>query len=391
MRILLNGVYKGNNCPPFFLQLKKMKHDVKIVDALYFNKPYRDFSELLSENDFVLPKYGFLDFINFKIYQKTGLSFFLFSIRKELCKIIDWFRPDIIINHQISIRTNLFLATGFYPQVGYVYGSEIHNNAKSKFLFESFHLLNQIFVTTDHMKSLLLQRFNFLKQKTQVIPIGILDYDFIISKSHQDKSELRQTYGIEKTKFIIYDDRSCRDTNVIDALMQTIILYKKQFEKYDIAFLILKGNGGDDKTMLKIKNICEENNCSQIVYLINEVVSNNVLYDLLILSDAIISLLPYDQFGTIILNSALLNKTLFLYDLPQYKQQFGNHAYYFKSLKADEIFSRIIEGRDTNNESKAIHNLKVALDFLPNKFFNKLLKELNNQINTIKHVSDGSA
>jgi len=360
MKILINGVYIGGNCPPTYHYLKQLGHDVKIIDGTYF-KQYNNFSDLIDKNDIIFPDYSLIDFCCFKLYQKTTLDFLLIPLKKKIGSIIDSFVPDIIIDHQLSLRANLFLATGFKPQIGFIYGSEIKGkNIHKKAFKRAIEKIDYVVTTMPSFKETVIKKFPVAANKSVSFLYSFFEYKKILAFTDNITSaELRKEYGFSEKDIILFDNRSLRDEEVLKEALHDFL--KAYSINNNFKFILVKGFSGNKKLVEYTQKFILENNCNNCIQIIDSSLSEEEHFRYIKMSNAVCSLLRTDQFGEVIMHAMIYKKALILYELPQYKEVFENNAYYINE-QSESFFKQLIQLQNNAIAIDFDHNFNYALN-----------------------------
>ena len=347
MKILLNGVYFGGNCPPFYRILKDLGHDVKVYDAL-FEDSYSELSDIIDKEDLIIPKYSLFKFVKIKFYKKIFVSKWRRELSLNMSKIVSRFKPDVILNHQLSIRANIALDTKFSPQLNFVYGSEIKNDLKNiEQIKDAIDKAKFTFVPSLEAQRILVEKIGVKAEKIHLATTNFINPNkMMLQFSNQDTLKYRGNYNFSSQDFIIYDNRSLRDIELSNILVQS---FKKLVVNYENCKLILvKGFSGNDKVIYEIRKKLEEYNLTSNVLVVDRIVSENEHYRFLSMSDVYCSILKDDEFGSGIAQAMYFRKKLLLSNLDIYKDYIKNNAAYIQSFTEQELTRMIIsliEGR----------------------------------------------
>tara|TARA_Y100001970_G_scaffold27492_1_gene33566 strand:- start:26303 stop:27439 length:1137 start_codon:yes stop_codon:yes gene_type:complete len=363
MKIILNGVYFGGNCPIFYKVLKDLGHDVKVYDVLFINS-YNEFSDLINEEDLIIPKYSFFIFLKLRLYRKFFKKKWINILVKKVNDFIIDFKPDVIFNHQISIRSNVMLKTKFKPQFNFVYGSEIKQKNKTnsdlKFAIEN---AEYTFVPSLEAQNILLNYFPDLSNKLCLSTTNFIYPDKLMKTYlNCDIVKIRNDYNYLKDDFIIYDNRSLRNIDLSLNLVKAIKLLKDS--SYNCKIILVKGYSGSAQVIEVIKDKISDWKLTNHISIIDESITDKSHYELLALSDAYCSILKADEFGSGIAQAMYFKKLLLLSDLEVYKQYIKNNAVYVNKLNYKDISDSIINLINKNYKI----DFKYNYDLVDKKF-----------------------
>lgn len=380
MKILLNGVYVGGNCPPFYSNLKTTGHDVKIIDVCYFNNAYTNFSKVIEQNDIIIPPYNLVDFILFKLYTKTKFNFLLFTIVNRLNKIIAEHNPDVIINHQMSLNCNVMLETKFKPQVGFIYGSEIKGENINKLTFKTaLKQISKVITTTPKAKEEIINKYQEAAPKITTISWSNINEDVLINvKSKIDLPALYLKYDLKQTDFIIYDNRSLRNSEITK---QALSGYCSAINtSSNIKIILVKGFSGKSELVHFAEMFVAREKKSKSFIIINEEISEDDHLKFLACSNAVTSFLRNDQFGEVIMQAMFFKKYLILYNLPQYREVLGTNALYVdESAQSIAEKIKLIQQQQIQIDLDLNYN-NVITNFEVKKAFNKINQLLTQEV-----------
>lgn len=347
---MINGVFTGGNCPLFYLRLKNMGHEVKIIDATYFRTPYNKFSELLDAKDIIIPSYNLFDYICFKIYQRLRLNFLLITIAGKLSEIIRKFKTDLIINHQTSIRANLIARAGFHPVINYIYGSEIKgDNIHSPMLKRSFDYSDLTLTTITNFRNRILGVYPDLQNKIRTRSLSYYSTEELENiKSSIDYGLLRENSGIGQNEFLIFDNRTLRDPALTKIIVAGFIKAASLNNK--LRFVLIRGFSGKAGAVTIAHELLSGSELADRFIVIDKELTYNEHFGYILASDAITSFLPDDQFGEIIIHGMYFKKALILYRLEQYLNILNSEAEYIDHLTEDSVCKGLLNLYNNQNK-----------------------------------------
>ncbi len=348
MRILINGVYRGGNCPVFYQQVKALGHEVKVVDVTYF-KQYSDFSDLINKDDIILPRYNIIDYLCFKFFQRFKYKCLLFTITPKLKKIITSFNPDIIVNHKTSLRANMMNNTGFRRVVNFVYGSEIKGqNLNSKLLVEAIEYAEKTITTTPAARETIVAKYPHFKKDVEVRAANFnTTSNLKVVEDAYNKSKLRESMGFVATDFVIFDNRTLRDEKLSKEVVSAMIEVARK--ENHIKFILMKGFSGKAECVADAKQRVSEAKLEEHFMFI-DVANQQEYYQLILASDAVTSFLPFDQFGEVILHAMFFKKYLILTRLDQYYKALKNNAVYVEGFDVKSIETALLKSHAQQQE-----------------------------------------
>jgi hypothetical protein len=377
MRILVNGYFYGGNCPPFVSYLKKFNKDTKVTNALGPLDDYGVNRDYLTDEDLVGIHTNPVEKLFIYVTRKMNLGIWKQILICKTRKVVREYNPDLVINHKAGVRAEIMLSTYFQPQITYIYGSEVHGPkiraANLDFIFgQSRYLLT----TTAHMKSFLIENRPDLTEKIRIRPWGHFEMHRVLKvKKMSDRQKLRQEYGFNPGAIIFFDNRSLRGEHTgLYQIINCVRRLNNTGENFKIIFL--RGFLGTDAMIRKLQNaISEDERLKSHVILMDEIVPQDKLLKLYLLSDAFISLLPSDQFGTSILDAVLTDCSLILSDLEVYKEYLGESGpIYIKEQDENELmsgFQSVIENTSNGRVSERFY-LDIINDFNPDNTFRNI-------------------
>ncbi len=384
MRILVNGYYYGGNCPPFVHTLKGINPEIKLTNALGILDEHGINRDYLTRDDIIDVDLNFFEKIIVISCKKARIPFWKTILVRKAKKIVEEYKPDIIINHKASEKAEIMLKTGFRPQLTYIYGSEVHGDRiQRRELDYIFNESSYILTTTEHMRSYLVGKRESLKEKVKVYPMGYFEMDYVRNyKKINNAQEVRRKYGFGANETIIFDSRSLRGTytgfySIINAL--------KKLSNQGLPFkiLFLKGFLGNDYMGKQLRSIMKADPLlAEHIVFIDEVVPNDRIIDYYYISDVFVSILPADQLGKCISEALFLDCSLVLSDLDVYKSHLGSGPCYIKDQDPNQLtaaFESIISGGSFKVESDIYNNL---IDISQTRVrFEKLYSFINEVVN----------
>lgn len=337
MKILMNGIYRGGNCPPYYKQLKKLGHDVKVVDILFFKGKYTVEYESFEREDLIIPNYSIVSKFLFKAYKLSKITYFLRGFVNYAKGILSSYEPDLVINHRITTEALILLKTCYKPQVSLVYGSEIIGKQlltnEVEFIFAKSML---ILTTSEEEVREINNAYLNTEGKAKCLDWGLFNCNEIMSKmSDANRSDFRNKWFGSKDYFVISDLRSLRNSGVARNLILGIERLAKT--RRNILLVLVKGYLGKDIVISEAQQLIKQRGLEKNIILIEKILSEEEKIELLIASDALTSLLPNDSLGTIILEGGLTKNLLILTNLEQYKRIFGQNAIYIDKLDPTTI------------------------------------------------------
>ena len=352
MRILINGVYFGGNSPIFYKVLKDMGHEVKICDILFIDS-YKERSSLFALEDIIIPSYSKFKVILLKFYRK----FYRKLWKKELIsfahEVINDFQPEIIFNHQVSVRSNIMLDTNFKPQFNFVYGSEIKGrNIGSVLLEQAIRCANLTFVPSIEAKNILLNSYDNISNKLCLNTTNFIYVDYELKKYLSvNINELREKNKYSSDDFIIYDNRSLRDKELSLLIIESVKFLKTK--SIECKVILVKGYSGNDNVIKFVKSKIVEWDLNSHIKIIEKSITDDFHYQLLSISNVYCSILKADEFGSGIAQAMYYKKTLLLSNLEVYRKHIKNNASYINSYNVKEFSNAIINLMEN----------KVSIDF----------------------------
>jgi hypothetical protein len=379
MKILINGVYIGGNCPPFYHNLKKLGHDVKVIDVLFFNQPYSTDSSKINHEDIIYPRYLKRDWILYKFYQKTYIKFFLNQIISRLKKIIKEFNPDIIINHQTSIRADLIRLTDFCPVVNYIYGSEIKRKKILRKPFKkNLEYAHLTLTTTPEAKTIITKQYPDFESKIENI------YYSFIAKDELCKYESCKNDA--ENHIIVFDNRTLRDKELTIQVFNAYLLLAASNPLFH--FIIIQGFSGKLENLNLAKQLVHNSKNSKQFVFYEDFLDTEKYFELLNSSNIVTSFLPVDQFGEVIIHAMFLKKYLLLKKLPQYENVLNNDAIYVEEMSALNIVEAFNNYTSMKNHIDLEKNRRFfEYHFDSSKAFLKIEQKLNNIVYGFNKVS----
>lgn len=391
MRILVNGYFYGGNCPPFFYYLKKYNNDIKISNALGAINEYGVNYDYLSDDDIIRLDSSPATNLILKLLKKLRIPIWRHILQRKVNRLVKNFRPDIIINHKASINAKLMLNTGFTPQVTYIYGGEVHGDRiRDKVVKQVFEQSCLIVTTTQKMRNYVLNSFPDLTNKINVFPFGYFDMQKMLQmKNTYNKNELRERYGFKTEDIVFFETRSLRGHHAgLKQLLDAVEDLSRRQKNFKL--VILRGFLGTDEMVGYLSNRIDDNkNLCNHVILLDDILVQDMIFEYYLLSDAFISILPDDQFGTSILDAIFSDCSLILSDLQQYKDYLGETGpLYVQNQNVNQLtehMSSIIENKEMGRLTNQRYDNLIVLMNPENNF-----KNLYTQLQKIAYQETGS-
>jgi len=365
MKILINGSYEGGNCPPFYKVLKDLGHSVKVFDIVFYKEV--NYSKLINSDDIILPSYNYLTYNFIKLLRKLKISLWMCPFILEGKKVINNFKPDIILNHQTSSSANLMLRTNFKPQFNFIYGSEIKGKNINNFMFkEAIETATLTFAGTEISKNRIHNIYPHLTSKVIFRTFNFLFIDkFLENEKKRNSLYDRKIMGYKDDDFIIYDNRTLRHMETTLHLLKAVRNLNEDGK--NIKIILCKGFSGLDKIVYEAQKIVLNYKMESYISIIDKELSNEEHYRNINISNAISSIIPYDEFGSFIMQGMYFMKYLLLSGLPQYKEIFGENAVYINENNYLNIYKSINYILDRKNKI----NLDKNYDILFNNYNSK--------------------
>lgn len=387
MRILINGYYYGGNCPPFVYQLKKFNKDTKLTNSLNFLDYHGINKDYISEDDIIDVKLSIFEKPIIYILKRIRINFWKLILIRRYRKLIEAYKPDIIINHKASEKAEIMLKTGFQPQLTYLYGGEVHgkriNDSALNFIFDKSTL---VLTASIELYNYVLNNRPELKLKLKQYPVSPFELEKVNSyKRGVNKNDIKLKLSLPTNQKIFIDSRSLRGEKAGGiAIFNAVKNLTHEGHKFKMVFL--RGHLGTDK-MLQFLNEYINNNpeVKENILIIDKIVSTKEIWDLYYISDAFISLLPHDQFGSSIIDALFLECKLILSDLEAYKNELGDNALYVSNQDVTQLTShmkKIIIGLNTPTKEDTLNKLveKYSAESNYNDLYNFIKLSLTNNL-----------
>jgi len=387
MRILVNGYFYGGNCPPFVNFLKKIHHETKVTNALSVLDDHGVNGEFLKYDDILPISLKFFEKVFVILSKKFRLLIWKPFLTWKAAKIVNDFKPDIIINHKASVKADIMLGTGFRPQLTYIYGGEVHGGRVGRRELDYvFKESEYILTTTEQMKNHLVSNRKELQPKVKVFPLGYFGFDRINQFKKDTKvDEVRSKYGFRDDEIVFLDSRSLRGPNAgFKAIIKSL---KKLVDRgFSFKMIFLRGYLGTDFMVNNLRKVIRNDEVlANHIVLVDEILSEEQIIEYYFLSNAFVSLLPADQCGKSINDAVFLDCSLILTDLEVYRKRLGNGPSYVSNQDVDQVvstFQSVIEGKEFKVQDDDLKKLVSMSDSLErfrhlNKFIEKVVGDFS--------------